>query len=70
MSIYEPQKLYAVKKDSPLIIGLGDKKNFVASDANAFISESRKALYLEDSEYVILNKEKVEIKKVDTQETI
>ena len=70
LSIYEPQKLYAVKKDSPLIIGLGDKKNFVASDANAFISESRKALYLEDCEYVILSKEKVEIKKVDTQETI
>ena len=58
LSIYEPQKLYAVKKDSPLIIGLGDKKNFVASDANAFISESRKALYLEDSEYVILIKKK------------
>ena len=69
-STYEPQKLYAVKKDSPLIIGLGDKKNFIASDANAFISESRKALYLEDSEYAILSKEEVEIKKVDTQEKL
>ena len=69
-STHNPQKLYAVKKNSPLIIGLGEKKNFVASDANAFISESRKALYLEDNEYVILSKDKVEIKKVDTQEKV
>ena len=69
-STYEPQKLYAIKKDSPLIIGLGKEKNFVASDANAFISESRQVLYLDDFEYAILSKDEVEIKKVKTQEKL
>ena len=54
------EKMIAFKKDSPLVIGLGNKENFVASDAYPFLDYTKKAVFLDDNEAVILTKDKAE----------
>ena len=59
----ESEDLYAVRKDSPLIIGLGKNENFIASDIAAIIDYTNKYLLLEEREIAHITKEKVEIIK-------
>lgn len=51
--------LIGVRKDSPLIVGLGENENFIASDIPAVLSYTRKVYLLEDEEFVLINKEGV-----------
>ena len=55
--------LYAVRKDSPLIVGLGKEKNFIASDIAAIIDYTNKYLLLEEREIAHITKNKVTITK-------
>ena len=59
----DSEDLYAVRKDSPLIIGLGKNENFIASDIAAIIDYTNKYLLLEEGEIAHITKEKVEIIK-------
>jgi glucosamine--fructose-6-phosphate aminotransferase (isomerizing) len=61
ISTKEPDKLIGVRKDSPLIVGLGKGENFIASDIPAILKYTRKVYFLEDDEVVILQKNRVEI---------
>jgi glucosamine--fructose-6-phosphate aminotransferase (isomerizing) len=54
------EKMIAFKKDSPLVVGLGNKENFVASDAHPFLDYTKKAVFLDDNEAAIMTKDKVE----------
>lgn len=56
-----PDKIIGVRLNSPLIVGIGDNENFIASDVPAIIDRTRKVIYLNDMEMVILNGNKVEI---------
>ena len=58
----EPNKIVAVRKDSPLIVGLGKDENFIASDIPAVLNHTREVYLLEDKEFVILTENGVEIK--------
>lgn len=55
--------LYAVRKDSPLIAGLGKEENFIASDIAAIIDYTNKYLLLEEREIAHITKNKVTITK-------
>ena len=55
----EPDKLIAVRYKSPLIVGLGDNENFIASDISALTDKTEKICYLEDREIAVLEKNKV-----------
>lgn len=55
--------LYAVRKDSPLIVGLGEDENFIASDIAAIIDYTNKYFLLEENEIAKISKDKVEITK-------
>lgn len=57
----EPTKLYTLKKSSPLIIGVGEHENFVASDIPAIISYTRKYIILEDEELAVIDEDKVSV---------
>lgn len=66
----DSNKLYAVRKDSPLIIGIGEDENYIASDIAAIINYTNKYILLEDNEIVEITaqeiktyKDGVEIKK-------
>lgn len=54
ISVNEPGKLIAVRKDSPLIVGLGNKEYFIASDIPAVLNHTREVYLLEDKEFVII----------------
>ena len=61
----EPDKIVAVRKDSPLIVGLGKEEFFIASDIPAVLNHTREVYLLEDKEFVIITNEGVEIKTED-----
>ena len=53
--------LYAIKKGSPLIIGVGNNENYIASDVPAIISYTRKYITLNDGEFAKINSSKIEV---------
>lgn len=57
----EPDKLIAVRKDSPLIVGVGEDEYFIASDIPAVINKTRNVYLLEDKEFVKITSNGVEI---------
>lgn len=59
MSQEDPTKIICTKQDNPLVIGLGEGENFIASDIPAIISRTRKTYILSDGEVAIVNKEGV-----------
>ncbi len=46
----DPETLYAARKSAPLIIGVGENRNFIASDVPAILEHTRQVVYLEDNE--------------------
>lgn len=54
-------KLYAIRKNSPLIIGVSENGNFIASDVPAILKYTNKYYLLDNDEYAILEKDKVTI---------
>ena len=54
-----PEKLFAVRKDSPLIIGVGQGENFIASDVPAILSYTRDIYRLKDREIAVLTRESI-----------
>lgn len=62
-----PNQFIAVRKDSPLIIGLGENENFIASDIPAILSHTRKVYHLEDKEIAVLKQDSVTIYNTDRE---
>ena len=48
----EPDRLVGVRRDTPMVIGLGDGENFLASNLSAFLSETRRVAYPNNGEIV------------------
>ncbi len=51
------EKLVCARDGSPLVLGVAENACFAASDATAFISETKKAIFLEDGTMAVLNKQ-------------
>ena len=60
-------KIIVARNGSPLLIGLGEKTNFVASDAQALIEHTNKFVYLEDGDLATVTAEEVKIYNKDKQ---
>ena len=61
MSRKHPDMLICTKQDNPLIIGLGEGENFIASDIPAIISRTRRTYILGDGEVALVRKDGVEV---------
>ena len=57
----EPGTIMAAKHGPPLVVGLGENENIIASDVAPLLAYTRNIIYLEDGEYVIANDKSVEI---------
>ncbi len=55
----EKDILYALRKDSPLIIGIGNNENFIASDVPSILKYTNKYIDIDNNEVIKLTKEKV-----------
>ena len=53
----EPDKIIGVRKDSPLVVGVGTGEYFLASDVPAFLSYTNNVIFLNDGEMVVLTKD-------------
>lgn len=68
ISLDHPGEMFAVRKAAPLIVGLGDKENFIASDVPAILEYTKDVYFLEDDEIVwIKNDGSVKIFDTDGQ---
>ncbi|MCI1750842.1 MAG: glutamine--fructose-6-phosphate transaminase (isomerizing) [Megasphaera cerevisiae] len=59
MCKFEPDKIICSKKDNPLIVGLGNGENYIASDIPAILNYTRKTYIMNDGEIAIVQKDKV-----------
>jgi glucosamine--fructose-6-phosphate aminotransferase (isomerizing) len=59
MNEKEPDKIIAVRKESPLVIGLGEGEYFLASDVPAFLSHSKEVIFLDNNEMAIIDRDGV-----------
>jgi glucosamine--fructose-6-phosphate aminotransferase (isomerizing) len=57
----EPGTIMAAKQGPPLVIGLGENENIVASDVAPLLAYTRNIIYLEDGEYAVVDQQKVEV---------
>jgi glucosamine--fructose-6-phosphate aminotransferase (isomerizing) len=57
----EPDKIIAAKKDSPLIIGIGQGENYVASDIPAILGRTNQVYILEDQEFAVITADSITI---------
>ena len=55
-----PDRIFAVRKDSPLIVGIGENENFIASDVPAIIKYTRDYCLLEQNEIAVVKKDSVD----------
>ncbi|MGC9150937.1 MAG: glutamine--fructose-6-phosphate transaminase (isomerizing) [Microbacter sp.] len=62
-----PDTLFAVRKDSPLIIGVGENENFIASDIPAILKHTRRYYLLEENEIAVLQSDQVTIVDHDNE---
>ena len=62
-----PEKIFAVRKDSPLIIGIGKGENYIASDVPAILARTRDIYRLKDQEIAVLTRDSIEFYNQDRE---
>jgi len=60
----EPEKLFAARLGSPLVIGVGDGENFIASDATPIVEHTQRVIYLNDDDLAVIRKDEMVLKAV------
>ncbi|MBQ5858664.1 MAG: isomerizing glutamine--fructose-6-phosphate transaminase, partial [Peptococcaceae bacterium] len=58
----EPDKIIACRKDSPMVLGVGEGESFIASDVPALLAYTRNCMYIEKGELCVLTRDGITIK--------
>jgi len=67
ISSSDPGKIVAARKGSPLLIGIGEGANFLASDASAILTHTRQVVYLNDGDVAVIEKDRYRVIDIDAQ---
>jgi glucosamine--fructose-6-phosphate aminotransferase (isomerizing) len=70
LTTHTPNTLFCARHESPLVIGAGDTAFYLASDVNAFAKYTRRAVFLNDGEYALLQPQGYTVKSLTTQATL
>ncbi len=65
LTSHEPDLIVGARKDSPLVAGLGEGENFLASDVPAILSHTRRVIFLQDGDIAVITREKVQVLDMD-----
>jgi glucosamine--fructose-6-phosphate aminotransferase (isomerizing) len=60
----QPDTLYAARLSSPLVIGVGEGENFLASDPSAIMEHTKKVIYLEDYDLAVITRDHVHVENL------
>jgi len=71
----EPEKVVGARKDSPLVIGVGDNENFLASDITAFLKYTNRVIYLDEKQITVITDKNIKVynekfKEIKTEEHV
>ncbi|MFC2134923.1 glutamine--fructose-6-phosphate transaminase (isomerizing) [Bacteroidota bacterium] len=64
---HEPDKIIVARNGSPLVLGIGEGENFIASDVNALIAHTKQVVYFEDGEMAVVYKDKFTAKTIEDE---
>jgi glutamine---fructose-6-phosphate transaminase (isomerizing) len=67
VSTHAPDRLFCAKTASPLILGLGERENFLASDIPAVMRYTKRVLVLEDGDFAVVTRDAVRLSTLDGQ---
>ncbi|WP_457752531.1 glutamine--fructose-6-phosphate transaminase (isomerizing) [Thermococcus sp.] len=62
----EPDRLYFVRNESPMVLGIGSGENFAASDVPAFLEYTNRVVFLDDGEYAVITRDSWIVKDLKT----
>ena len=68
ISQLEPDKIVGARNESPLVIGIGEKENFIASDILAFLKYTNRIKYLNDGEICVIKNDGIKIMDLNGKE--
>src|SRR6185295_17119787 len=61
VALADPDTMTGARMGCPLVVGLGEGENYLASDASAIIAQTRRVIYLEDGDVVAIRRGGVEV---------
>ena len=61
VALADPETITGARMGCPLVVGLGEGENFLASDVSAIVSETRRVMYLDDGDVVAIHRKGVEV---------
>ena len=70
ISRHEPDKIICAKNASPLILGVGDGEQFVASDFAAILSHTREMIVLDEGEYAVVTRDAIRVHRLNDGERL
>jgi glucosamine--fructose-6-phosphate aminotransferase (isomerizing) len=65
IAVDEPEVIIGVRKETPLVVGLGEGENFLASAIPAFLSQTRSVIFPDDGEVVVVTRDAVKLFDLD-----
>ena len=70
LSAYEPEKIFAARRGSPMVVGVGDGETLIASDSAALVEYTRNVIRLEDDEMAVADCEGVQVRTLQDKKVI
>jgi glutamine---fructose-6-phosphate transaminase (isomerizing) len=66
----EQEKLFAARKGSPLVIGVGEGENFIASDATPIVEHTQRVIYLNDDDIAVIQRDQLVLKSIRSSQLV